>query len=499
MRHSRRTQILVIGGGPAGSTVAGFLAREGVDVTVVEREVFPRYHIGESLLPSCLEILGLLGARDAVEAHGFQRKPGAYLEWKGEQWSLDFGELRGHYQHAFQVPRGEFDHLLLKHARSQGATVREGIHVRELLFDGERPCGAVCVARDSGEAFDIQFDHLVDASGRAGVMATRYLRNRQFHKVFQNVAVWGYWQGAQRLPGRQDGAIAVGSIPDGWLWAIPFSDGQMSIGVVLHKDAFLAARRTSSLAELYREAIAASPLLTRITSGGTLVSDLKVEQDYSYTSERFCGPGYFMAGDAACFLDPLLSTGVHLAMYSGMLASASLLSLLRGEVSETEASGYYQQSYRRAYLRFLVFVAAFYESRGKLGYFDKARQLSRFDADPHDVKRAFLNLVSGVEDFAEAENTTAHLMGEMSRRIRENLELRKDKRALATTEARQQAESNARFFDGIEGLASLSPANAIDGLYVVTTPQLGLARVASAYDAPVPMAAEPAGALLEAR
>ncbi len=482
MKQHLKTNVLVVGGGPAGSTVAGFLARAGVDVTIVEREIFPRYHIGESLLPSCLEILTLLGARELIESWGFQKKPGAYLEWMGEQWSLDFGELRGNYQYAFQVPRGEFDHLLLKHARSQGARILEGVQTTQILFDGERPFGAVCLARDSGETLEIHFNYLVDASGRAGIMSTKYLRNRQHHSVFKNVAVWGYWDGAQRLDGRQAGAIAVGSIADGWVWGIPFSNGQMSVGAVIHRDAFRAARQSCSAHQIYCDAIASSPLVSRLTRTGNLTSEVKVEQDYSYTSERFTGAGFFMAGDAACFLDPLLSTGVHLAMYSGLLAAASIASLVRGEVMEDQAISFYEQSYRRAYLRFLVFVAAFYENRGKLGYFSKAEELTLFQTDPHDIKRAFLNLVSGVEDFADIENTTGRLMGEMSRRIRENLELRKMKQA--TSGDQPKAENNARFFDGIEGLTALSPADAIDGLYVVTSPP-GLRKVCQTAEPPV--------------
>ena len=127
-----RTRVLVLGGGPAGATAAAFLARAGIEVTLIERDVFPRYHIGESLLPSCLEIVELLGARELLDQQGFQRKPGAYLEWKGEQWTLDFGELRGNYQHSYQVPRAEFDHMLLKHAATQGVQVFEGTSVRQL-------------------------------------------------------------------------------------------------------------------------------------------------------------------------------------------------------------------------------------------------------------------------------------------------------------------------------------------------------------------------------
>jgi hypothetical protein len=287
--------------------------------------------------------------------------------------------------------------------------------------------------------------------------------------------VWGYWERATRPSEVPNGAIAVGSIPDGWLWAIPLRGGTISLGMVLHKDAFKAAREKLSVAEIYEKAIADCPLMRGMTSTGELVSELRAEQDYSYTSEKFSGPGYFLAGDAACFLDPLLSTGVHLAMYSAMIAAAGVASLVREEVEEETAMSFYEQSYRQVYLRFLVFVSAFYETRGKLGYFNKAEELSRFDADAHDVKRAFLNLVSGLEDIADTRQTTTHLIGEVSRRIEKNMELRKDKEALAGQAS--AAQESADFFDSIEGLGLLSPANAIDGLYVSIAPELGLARV----------------------
>ena len=182
----------------------------------------------------------------------------------------------------------------------------------------------------------------------------------------------------------------AGSIPGGWLWAIPFSDGTMSVGAVIHKDAFKEPRKDLTVAAIYERGIVNCPILKRITSPGRLVSELRVEQDYSYTSDVFSGPGFFMAGDAACFLDPLLSSGMHLAMYSGMNAAACVASILRGEVGEQDAVLYHEQSYRQAYLRFLIFVSAFYEAGGKDGYFRrKAEELSRFVADPDDLRRAF--------------------------------------------------------------------------------------------------------------
>jgi flavin-dependent dehydrogenase len=456
------------------------LARDGIEVTLIEREVFPRYHIGESLLPSCLEIADLIGARELIEKEGFQQKPGAYLEWGRESWSLDFGELRGRHTYSFQVERSRFDHLLLRHARSQGAAVHEGVEVQSLDFDETgRPCRAHWVRRDDpGVSGVTAFDYLIDASGRNGIMASRYLRNRKYHRVFQNVALWGYWEGAVcREPAYREGAIAVGSVPDGWLWSIPLGKGRTSIGAVLHKTAFSRMNKVLSREEIYQEAIASSPLLTKICAPATLVSEVMLETDYSYAAETFCGPGFFLCGDAACFLDPLLSTGVHLAMLSALLGAASVASLLRGEVSEPQALSFFEKSYRQAYLRFLVFVSAFYDQgRGKESYFSEAQRLSHYDVEGQGLRQAFLNLVSGIEDLSDAEAMTEHLMGEMSRKVGENIQMRKDKVAMAQAgaEERELREKNAAFFDQVEGLSALDVA--VDGLYVMVQPRLGLSH-----------------------
>lgn len=479
------SKILVVGGGPGGSTAATLLARQGVEVTLLEAARFPRYHIGESLLPTMIDIINLLGMREKMEAFGFQRKPGAHLEWGRDTWSLNFGELSGDTTYSFQVTRAEFDHLLLEHAKSQGVKVFEGVEVRSLEFDGERPVSATYVVNangngSAGQTGVIAFDYLIDASGRNGIMANRYLRNRRYHQVFKNIAVWGYWKNTDRLATGREGDIAVGSINNGWIWAIPLHDGTMSIGVVMHKDA-LAAKRPMPMEQIYTEALVESPLIARVVKEAELVSDLKTETDYSYTAEKFSGPGYFMVGDAACFLDPLLSSGVHLATFSAMLAAAGLITMFEGEISEEEAVSFFEKAYRQAYLRFLVFLSAFYDiNRGKESYFWEAQRLTQEDVSEDNLKLAFLNLVTGVRDLRDAQSNTRHfILKEMSNRISENLNLRKDKQALANLQGEdlQAARENARFFSSVEGLFALNQEDAIDGLYVQTKPRLRLQKV----------------------
>lgn len=477
-------QVLVIGGGPGGSTAATLLARQGIDVVLMERKRFPRYHIGESLLPSALRVLDELGLREKVEAYGFQRKAGALFDWGNDVWDFEFGSKRAPV-YAFQVVRSEFDKLLLEHAAAMGVDVREEVEVTELMFDQERPRMAR-FSNGHGELGTCSFNVLIDASGRSGLLATRYLHNRNFHEAFRNVAIWGYWRNAARLNRGPEGATASCSITDGWIWAIPLNDDSVSIGVVLHKNALKKLRERHDLQQIYLDALAESPIVKEIVAAGELAGDLRVETDYSYAAESFSGLGYYMVGDAACFLDPLLSTGIHLATFSGLVAAASIASTLRGEVSEDEASGFFGASYRRAYMRLLVVVSAFYQMHtGRDAYFRKAQELTGGDYDSSDLAAAFVKVVSGVEDLKNiGEATSEELMGSLMRFYSEHYEfLRGWRRGESLTLAEvRDGVGRMRLVDAAQEEFSLTPDTAVNGLYVRTGERLGLA---SAVDSAV--------------
>ncbi|MGR4884061.1 NAD(P)/FAD-dependent oxidoreductase [Streptomyces sp. LARHCF249] len=470
-----RTDVLVVGGGPAGATAAALLARAGHQVTLLERERFPRYHIGESLLPSLLPVLDVMGARELIEKHGFVRKTGAFYGWGGQEWPLGFDEPGRPAAYSFQVIRSEFDWLLLQHARAQGADVREETRVRRVGFEpgpgsGEgrdRAAVEASWAGVGGAGGRIGFAHLVDASGRAGVLAARQLRTRRFHDVFRNVAAWTYWRGAAPLEGAPRGAIGVFSLPDhGWLWAIPLHDGTLSVGLVTDKRSFQQARAAAggSLQSVYDDALARCPRLAGMLAGARQAGPLKTESDYSYVSEKFCGPGWFLAGDAACFLDPLLSTGVHLAMYSGLLAAAAIGSVLRGEVDEHAARGFYETAYRHAYERLLVLVGAFYRVHdGRDAYFRTAQALSSRDQARLRLHESFLDIVTGTEDLHDSQTDA---VGAFLRTVR-----------------RPGGDSPARGLGG-HGTSHMlplptTPRQAVAGLYLGLDPHPGLRRAPS--------------------
>ncbi len=415
---ARTPDVLVIGGGPAGSVAAALLADAGHRVLVCERDRFPRYHIGESLLSATLPILEAAGALPAIERHGFLEKPGGTFLWgrQREPWSFWFREDPGGRPHAFQVVRAEFDQLLLDNARAHGAEVLEEHAVTAV--DGEGSEHTVHATRTDGAGLHITPRFVIDASGQYALLGrTRGLR--RFNDFFKNLAIFGYFRNAERLPGELANNILSAAFADGWFWYIPLHDGTMSVGAVVDAHRWRAVADAGPEAT-YRSLIARCPEIARRLAGATLASPVRIIRDYSYTSTAFWGPGYLLAGDAACFIDPVFSTGVHLACLAGFLGARAVDHVLRGVVPEPEALAAYDTAYRGAFERYLRFLYFFYDhNEDPDSYFWTARRVLAHVPADLGARESFVRLISGNGDWHAADGLLAREHARWAEGIRE--------------------------------------------------------------------------------
>ncbi len=392
------TDVIVIGGGPAGSAAATMLSRQGWTVTLLEREHFPRDHVGESLLPASIPILEELGVLPFVEAQGFIKKLGATMVWgrDREPWSWFFGETNRRYPHSYQVWRPAFDHLLLDNAAASGVDVRQGWRATEVGFSlknrhsGEhRKPGyagysssqeelsrhAIYCLDDSGNEQTAIARFVVDASGQNGLLG-RQLALRQWDESFRNLAVYAYYQGAERLPPPADTNIFIESYIHGWLWTIPLHTGQASVGAVVDQRIGEEQVGALGLERFLDEQLVQAPNTAGMLSNAKRVAGPFIVKDWSYACDNIAGDGYVLAGDAACFIDPLFSSGVHLALMSGVLAAAYVTTALRDPDMAQAAAQVYQELYMKEYHHFREMVRLFYSSNRTVdSYFWEARRI----------------------------------------------------------------------------------------------------------------------------
>ena len=351
-------EVLVMGGGPAGSTAATLLARMGRKVILLEKARHPRFHIGESLLPMNLPLFERLGVLEKVAAMGVF-KPGADFEADNERGYNTFAFKRAignSPPHAYQVWRQDFDKMLFDHAHATGADAREG-HEVIAVEQGDSRRSDVEVRTDDGQSYRITAQYVVDATGRDTFLSSKK-RLRRKNGEHQSAAIFGHFRGAECRPGEDAGNISIYRFEHGWMWMIPLPDGVMSIGAVC-RPAYLKQRKGKTV-DFFLETLQQNEDLRRRIEHAKLIGEeVRVTGNYSYDSAQMGGPGWVMIGDAFAFLDPVFSSGVYLAMSGAEQAATVVDTALREPQREASLLRKLEWRQRAGMKRFAFFIYRF--------------------------------------------------------------------------------------------------------------------------------------------
>jgi flavin-dependent dehydrogenase len=328
-----RPDVLVVGGGPAGSTVATLLARQGWRVTLLEKARHPRFHIGESLLPLNVPILERLGVLEQVRAIGVLKAGADFPNDDGSYNVFRFSEaLEPKADYAFHVKREEFDALLFGHARAQGVDAREEVKVERIETGADGRPALVHAAGPDG-ALRFAPRHVVDCSGRDAFLGSKLGLKRR-NPRHASAAVFSHYAGVRRREGRDAGNISIYRHDHGWAWLIPLRDGTTSVGAVCYPD-YMKTRQGDTEGFLQRT-LHAIPELAERMAGARRVAPVHVTGNYAYDCSRMHGPGWTLVGDAYSFVDPMFSSGVYLAMHGAEQAAATVDAVLRTPAREAQ-------------------------------------------------------------------------------------------------------------------------------------------------------------------
>jgi flavin-dependent dehydrogenase len=356
--------VIVIGGGPAGTTAATLIAQQGYKVVLFERDHFPRFHIGESLIPETYWVLKRLNMLEKLKSGHFVKKYAVqFMTDKGRlSEPFYFVEHKPHESsQTWQVRRSEFDHMMLDNAREHGVEVHEGVRVLEVLFEGDRAVG-VRIQNEDGSQREVRAEVVVDASGQSSMILSR-LGLREWDPLLKKAALWTYWKGAYRDQGRDEGSTMVMQIEgkQGWFWYIPLHDDILSVGVVASHEYLFKDRGTKDHETIYNEEVAKCPGLIPRIENAERVTDFYAAKEYSYRSKKAAGDGWVLVGDAFGFLDPLYSSGVLLALTSGQLAADAVVEgLAKADTSEAQL-GKWEPGYVKGMDRMRRLVCEFYD------------------------------------------------------------------------------------------------------------------------------------------
>lgn len=358
------TDVVVIGGGPSGSTCSTLLAQHGHKVELFEREHFPRFHIGESLIPYTYNVIKRLNLLDHMKQSYFTKKYSVqFINENGKLSEPFYFDQHDPHERSqtWQVRRSEFDHVMLSNARKHGVNVHEGARVLEVLFEGDRAVGVRVKPEGEPEKI-VKAKVVVDASGQSSLLIDR-LNLREWDPVLKKAAVWTYWKGAFRDEGKNGGATLVISTAGrkGWFWYIPLHDDIMSVGVVAAYDYLFDGQRPKDLEALYAEEVDRCPGLQPRLANATRCDVFRAQKEYSYRAKQVAGNGWVLVGDAFGFLDPLYSSGVLLALKSGSMAADAIDAAIKAnDTSETKLRAW-EGEFTLGMERMRKLVCAFYD------------------------------------------------------------------------------------------------------------------------------------------
>jgi flavin-dependent dehydrogenase len=353
--------VAIIGGGPAGSTAATLLAKAGRRVIVFEREKFPRFHIGESLLPFSVQTFDRLGVREKLDRTFLPKFGGeivAACGTKGVKFYFKDG-FRSQRDRAYQVTRSEFDKLLLDHSGENGAEIREETEVTKLEFGSDRV--KIDVETVDGEKSTINARYLLDCSGRQTILGSLFNLKRTYDHL-QKFSVFAHYDNVERLPGKDATLIRMVRGLDRWFWTIPLTETRTSVGVVMDTAMFRSTKLAPQAA--LETFMAEQPLMVERMKNAVRVSPVYSAGDFSYRNTRLDGERWLLAGDAAGFIDPVFSSGVFLAIMSAEKAADTLEEVLVDESKRKRLFNKYSRTVNRIMDIYLTFVNAWYR-RGK--------------------------------------------------------------------------------------------------------------------------------------